>query len=70
MIGRPQNILDRLEDLRRQASTEHSHSYVAKWSEAAIVEIRRLREALEDICSASHGDEARAIAEKALKRWK
>ena len=37
-------------------------------SEVAIAEIERLRAALEDICSASHGDEARAIALNALKR--
>lgn len=37
---------------------------------APTTEIERLRAALEDICTASHGDEARAIAEKALGRRK
>lgn len=37
------DILDRLRDLHKQATTENSHFYVAKCSEDAIAEIDRLR---------------------------
>lgn len=37
------DILDDLEDLLQQATTERSHFYVAKCCKAAIEEIKRLR---------------------------
>ena len=41
---RNQDILERLEDLLKQATTEHSHYYVASCCREAIAEIKRLRE--------------------------
>ena len=43
------DIVDDLEDLFKQATTERSHHYVASCSRRAIKEIKRLREAL-DTC--------------------
>ena len=37
------DILDDLEDLHKQATTEHSHYYVASCCKRAIEEIERLR---------------------------
>ena len=37
------DILDELEDLLKQATTERSHYYVAKCCRKAIAEIKRLR---------------------------
>ena len=37
------DILDRLRDLHKQATTERSHYYVASCCEQAIQEIERLR---------------------------
>lgn len=37
------DILEKLENLHKQATTEHSHFYVAECCEAAIAEITRLR---------------------------
>lgn len=37
------DVLDKLEDLYKQATTERSHYYVAGVVKAAIAEIRRLR---------------------------
>lgn len=37
------DILDQLEDLLKQATTERSHYYVAKCCRDAIAEIKRLR---------------------------
>jgi len=37
------DILDELEDLLKQATTERSHYYVAKCCRSAIAEIKRLR---------------------------
>ncbi len=37
------DILDSLEDLLKQATTERSHYYVAKCCRDAIAEIKRLR---------------------------
>lgn len=42
------DILDDLEDLLKQATTERSHYYVAKCCRAAIAEIRRLRSKCEE----------------------
>lgn len=38
-----EDILDRLRDLLKQATTERSHFYVAKCCRDAIAEIERLR---------------------------
>lgn len=40
----PPDILDKLEDLHKQATTERSHHYVASCVKEAIAEIKRLRE--------------------------
>ena len=37
------DIVERLQDLHKQATTEHTHFYVAKTCELAIEEIERLR---------------------------
>lgn len=38
------DIVERLEDLHKQATTERSHYYVASTCVEAIAEIKRLRE--------------------------
>lgn len=38
------DILEKLEDLLKQATTEHSHYYAAGCCREAIAEIKRLRE--------------------------
>lgn len=38
------DIIDKLIDLKKQATTERSHHYVASCVEEAIAEIKRLRE--------------------------
>jgi hypothetical protein len=40
------DILEDLEDLHKQATTEHSHYYVAGCCVRAIAEIKRLRRAV------------------------
>ena len=44
------DIIERLIDLRKQATTEKSHYYVAKTCELAIFEIKKLRGRLEKQC--------------------
>ena len=41
------DILEKLEDLLKQATTERSHYYVAGCCREAIAEIKRLRAAVE-----------------------
>ena len=41
------DILDDLEDLYKQATTERSHHYVAACARQAILEIKKLRDAVE-----------------------
>jgi hypothetical protein len=42
------DILEKLRDLHKQATTERSHYYVAKCCDEAIEEIERQREQLKD----------------------
>ncbi len=42
------DILDDLIELHKQATTEHSHYYVAKTAERAIAEIKSLRAQFKD----------------------
>jgi hypothetical protein len=47
------NLIERMRDLRVQATTEKSHYYVAKILEEAIAEIQRLQEyefMYQDLC--------------------
>lgn len=44
IVEEDDDIIDRLKDLYKQATTERSHYYVAKCCEDAIKEIEALRE--------------------------
>ena len=63
------DILYRLRDLHKQATTERSHFYVAKCCNDAIAEIERLHRALRGVMEAaeSHDEDAcHELARKAL----
>lgn len=42
-MSKPKTILEKLEDLHKQATTEHSHFYTALCLREAITEIKRLQ---------------------------
>ena len=60
------DILERLIDLHKQATTERSHYYVGKCCKDAISEIRRLRAGLSLIAENTSGKNAKSIAQLSL----
>lgn len=66
------NILDRLEDLHKQATTENSHYYVAATVREAAREIMRLRGLLARITNNPHislGDQIYEVREREGLGW-
>lgn len=55
------SVLDDLRDLHKQATTEHSHYYVAKTTGRAIEEIERLRAGMRALVSAIANDETNTV---------
>jgi len=62
------DILDDLEDLYKQATTERSHNYVASCTQRAIAEIRKLRGALDTCRELRDYDRAEILNLKKGKR--
>jgi hypothetical protein len=58
------DILDMLEDLHKQATTERSHRYVGACAKAAIEEIKKLRKGA---VTTIHTAELAELREKAAK---
>ena len=63
------DIVERLRDLHKQATSERSHFYVGKCTTDAIDEIERLRRTLEHIKGVAHANLTQPIPAECDHRW-